>query len=305
VEVKAIRVLALFLIVICLVACGGQPTPDMVATEVAVQQAAAATLTAEAAIPDADMVATQVAVARAAAATLTAEAPRPTLTPTPPTVLEEMRTWDLGQGLRLLMQETKDDGQADYGYHVWAPLLVGPEEAVSDGFNRAVDGFVSYALEEFQQWLATGVDEPGSTIWMTHTVTFGTDELISVLFYVDGYVMGAAHPFHYSHSLNYDTGAIRMLELDDLFLPGADYLSVLSSYSLDDLERRGVLEWEDGALPLAENFQRWNITPQGLLISFDEYAVAPYAAGPQSVIIPYEVLVDVADPEGPLGRFLP
>ena len=139
---------------------------------------------------------------------------------------------------------------------------------------------------------------------MTHTITFATDQLISVLFSVDGYVMGAAHPFHYAHSLNYDTNAVRMLELEDLFLPGTDYLDVLSRYGLDDLERQGVLEWEEGALPLPENFQRWNLTTRGLLISFDEYTVAPYAAGPQSVVIPYEVLRDVADPDGPLAQFL-
>lgn len=295
---------ALVLAVICLGACGGEP-PDMVATEVAAQRAVAATLTAEVSIAGADMIATQVAVARAAAATLTAEAPQPTLTPTPPTVLEEMGSWDLGGGLRLLTQETKDDGQGAYGYHVWAPLLVGPEEAVTEPLNRAVDGFVTYALDEFRQWLVPDVDEPGSTIWMTHTVTYATDELISVLFYVDGYVMGAAHPFHYSHSLNYDTAATRMLALEDLFRPSSDYLVVLSRYSLDDLKRRGVLEWDDGALPLPENFQRWNLTAQGLLISFDEYMVAPYAAGPQSVVIPYEVLRDVAGPQGPLARFLP
>jgi hypothetical protein len=167
-----------------------------------------------------------------------------------------------------------------------------------------VDGFTTYALDEFRQWLSAGVEEPGSTIWVTHTITFATDELISVLFYVDGYVMGAAHPFHYSHSLNYDTEAIQMIELRDLFLPGSDYLEVLSRYSLDDLERQGVLEWEEGALPLPENFQRWNVDAQGLLISFDVYTIAPYAAGPQSVLIPYEDMRDIADPEGPLGQFL-
>jgi hypothetical protein len=302
---------ALLLIAAGLGACGGDPTAepltsvDAVATEVALQRAVAATLTADAEIPAAAMVETQVAVARAAAATLTAEAPKATLTPTPPTVLEEMGARNLGDGFRLLMQESKDDGQLDYGYHFWVPLLVGPEEPVTEGFNRAVDGFTTYALDEFRQWISSGVDEPGSTIWMTHTVTYGTEDLISVLFYVDGYVMGAAHPFHYSHSMNYDTAAVRMLELEDLFRPGTDYLGVLSQYSLDDLERQGVLEWEEGALPQAENFQRWNITPQGLLISFDEYLVAPYAAGPQEVLIPYRVLAPVADLEGPLAPFLP
>ena len=307
---RVLRLVALFVVLICLAACGAEPsvditvTGDPVASAVAFQQAVAATLTAEAEISGADMVSTQVAVARAAAATLTAESPRSTLTPTPPTVLEEMGSWDLGEGFRLLMQETKDDGSGDYGYHAWTPLLVGPEEAVVEGFNRAVDGFTSYALDEFRQRLLVGVDEPGSTIWMTHTTTFATDQLISVLFSVDGYVMGAAHPFHYSHSLNYDTGAVRMLELEDLFLPGTDYLDVLSRFSLDDLERQGVLEWEEGALPLPENFQRWNLTTRGLRISFDEYSIAPYAAGRQSVVIPYEILRDVADPDGPLAQFL-
>ncbi|MGD9406435.1 MAG: RsiV family protein, partial [Anaerolineae bacterium] len=245
------------------------------------------------------------AVARAAAATLTAEAPGLTMTPTPPTVLDEMGARDLGGGLRLLMQETKDDGQTDYGYHFWTPLLVGPEEGVTATFNRAVDGFTTYALDEFRQWIAGGLNEPGSTIWMTHTVTFATDDLVSVLFYVDGYVIGAAHPFHYSHSLNHELGETSMLELADLFRPASDYLEVMSRYCLDDLERQGVLEWEEGALPQAENFQRWNITPEGLLISFDEYTIAPYAAGPHEVLIPYTVLEPFADPEGPLGRFLP
>ena len=51
-------------------------------------------------------------------------------------------------------------------------------------------------------------------------------------------------------------------------------------------------------------FSVGTITAQGLLISFDAYTIAPYAAGPQSVLIPYQVLRNVADPEGPLAQFL-
>jgi hypothetical protein len=306
-----------------LAACGGEatPTPDVVATEVAVARAVAATLTAEAPEAMADYVATQVAAAKYAVATLTAEAlsipsptsPEPVATATspptnqtplpPPPTPAPQAAQDLAGGLTLVMRETADDG-ADYGYHVWAPYLTGADLPPVEGFNRAVEGFVAFAIDDFQMGVSQAAMGPGSSLWITHTVTAATDDLVSVLFYVDGYVMGAAHPFHYAQTLNYDLGEARVLTLADLFEPSADYLDVLSEYSLNDLQRQGVLEWEDGALPAAENFQRWNITPDGLLISFDEYSVAPYAAGPQAVLIPYSALEDLVDAEGALAPFV-
>jgi len=293
-----------------LVGCRGPATvtPDTAAMEVAVAHAVAATLTAEAQAPDADLVATQVAAARSAAATLTAEAATPivpSLLASAATIVPTGSGWDLGQGLRLVMQETKDDGRAESGYYVRSPLMVGPEQPLTEPFNRAVDGFVMYALDDFRQGAAevavASTGEPDSSIWITHTITLATEDLVSVLFYVDGYVTGAAHPFHYSYALNYDLSEARVLGLADLFQPGTDYLGVLSRYSLDDLKRQGVLEWENGALPAPENYQRWNITPDGLLISFDQYTVAPGVTGPQSVLVPYAALSDILAPEGPLA----
>jgi len=293
-----------------MVGCRGPATaaPEGVAIEVAVARAVAATLTAEAQAPHADLVATQVAAARAAAATLTAEATAPVAsslaTPAATIVLTGPER-DLGQGLKLVMQETKDDGQAEFGYYVRSPLMVGPEQPLTEPFNRAVDGFVMYALDDFRQGAAevavASPGEPDSSIWITHTVTLATEDLVSVLFYVDGYVTGAAHPFHYSYALNYDLNGAQVLGLADLFRPGTDYLGVLSRYALDDLKRQGVLQWENGALPAPENYQRWSISPEGLLISFDEYTVAPGVAGPQSVLVPYAALSDILAPEGPLA----
>jgi hypothetical protein len=318
------RLLWVSAVLLLVVACGSEPapTPDVIATEVAVARAVAATLTAEVPEAMADYVATQVAAAKAAVATLTAEAlvvpspapPEPTETatlppaggptvPPPPTPVPQ-GGGELTGGLRLVMQETADDGRAEYGYHVWAPKMVGADLPQVDGFNRAVEGFVTFAIDDFQIGVNQAAAGPGSSLWITHTVTAAMDDLVSVLFYVDGYVMGAAHPFHYAQTLNYDLAEVRALSLADLFEPGAPYLEALSEYSLNDLRQQGVLEWADGALPEAENYQRWNITPEGLLISFDEYSVAPYAAGPQAVLIPYPMLEESIDPEGPLGPFL-
>jgi hypothetical protein len=41
------------------------------------------------------------------------------------------------------------------------------------------------------------------------------------------------------------------------------------------------------------------------MITFDEYQVAPYAAGAQTVVIPYRELQTVIAPAGPLAGITP
>ena len=43
----------------------------------------------------------------------------------------------------------------------------------------------------------------------------------------------------------------------------------------------------------------------GLLITFDEYQVAPYAAGPQIITVPYFELQILINQKGPLAAFTP
>jgi len=78
---------------------------------------------------------------------------------------------------------------------------------------------------------------------------------------------------------------------------------VIADYCMQDLKRRDALVFEEGALPIAQAYQHWNLQPGGLLITFDEYQVAPYSAGPQRVLVPYSSLRDILDPAGPLAPF--
>jgi len=61
---------------------------------------------------------------------------------------------------------------------------------------------------------------------------------------------------------------------------------------------------ESGAAASAKNYQSWTISKKGLGIDFDSYQVAPYAAGPQHVLIPYSAVKDIIKPDGPLGQFV-
>lgn len=134
----------------------------------------------------------------------------------------------------------------------------------------------------------------------------GGHDIISILFEDFAY-LGGAHPGTFYVALNYDTTTRKILALADLFKPGTDYLGLISSLSIADLQTRESLPSEvfatSGAAPLPENYKVWAITPQGLLVVFQEYQVGPYAAGTQAVLIPYDALAGQLDPAGPLGFF--
>ena len=102
----------------------------------------------------------------------------------------------------------------------------------------------------------------------------------------------------------------KKLSLADLFNPKSNYLSVISSYCINDLKQQSKKNKDSmidadmmrsGASARADNYKAWAITKKGLWITFDPYQVAPYAAGPQHVLVPYSALKDVIKPDGPVA----
>jgi hypothetical protein len=61
---------------------------------------------------------------------------------------------------------------------------------------------------------------------------------------------------------------------------------------------------EGGAGPEENNYNLWNITEKGLLITFGVYQVGPFAAGQQEVMIPYASLKGILRPDGPTAPFV-
>jgi len=121
------------------------------------------------------------------------------------------------------------------------------------------------------------------------SIKAGGDHLLSVRFSIQGYISSMAHGYHYHRVLNFDLDTGEKMELADLFAPQADYLGVLSDYARISLSKHlankdMVME---GTMPTLNNFKNWNLKPDGLFITFDEYQVAPYVNGAQTVLIPY------------------
>jgi len=191
-----------------------------------------------------------------------------------------------------------------------------------DSFNREARGLVTKDVAAFKtaETAETAEEsEPGSVLAdeaqdssfdIGYEIRYATDDLISVEFSEGEYSRGAAHPNSLTTVLNYDVKSGKKLALADLFNAKSNYLSVISAYCIKALkdqskkDKDSILDDEMlklGASPRADNYRAWSITKKGLWITFDPYQVAPYAAGPQYVLVPYSALKDIIKPDGPVA----
>ena len=241
--------------------------------------------------------------------------PQPTAASANPTAGETESALPLiSQSVTLISVPTDESNPGSnfppYTITAQTPQLSGSDDPRVLAFNQRLNGLVANEVDmwkqNFQQLPLTPLSN-GSSLNVSYTLVSQTDDLWSFKFDSSFYADTAAHPGLNSITLNYDLGQGRELALGDLFLPGSNYLVLIANYCAAELQKQPYADsfFMDGAQPLPENYRNWNITPNGLMITFDEYQVAPYAAGPQTVIIPYAELSALIDPQGPLANFLP
>jgi hypothetical protein len=190
------------------------------------------------------------------------------------------------------------------------PALVGVDDGRVVEFNVIMRLAVKELVDGFKASMKEQPATPivaGSSFDVKYELLSPPGYIYSVKFNVMGYTDGAAHPYHFSKTVTFNLETGQEITLDELFLPGSNYLQILSDISKAELSKRDIGFDETfftGADPTPENYKSWNITADGLLITFDEYQVAAYAAGPQTVTIPYSALKDVIDPNGALGKYI-
>lgn len=241
----------------------------------------------------------------------------PTFTPVPPTLVPLLITET--PGLFISQQVTlanvpfsevnPGNNFPSYTITSQTPQLTGSNDPRVQAFNQQVNGFVTYEVDVFRQnfqQLPITAYSNGSSLDVTYTLISQIGDLWSFKFDIAFYSDGAAHPGLNSTTLNYDLGQGRELVLSDLFLPNSNYLEVIANYCTAELMKQPYSDsfFLDGAKPTLENYRNWNITPDGLLITFDTYQVAPGAAGPQTVMVPYGELQAIINRQGPLEKLI-
>ena len=188
------------------------------------------------------------------------------------------------------------------------PNLQGSEDARVTNFNNEMTGLMQEEIGRFkdnasQVMVAQG--STGSSYDQTYTQLSAPGNILSLKIQISTYIAQTAHPNSHTRVVNYDLEAGQDLSLDQLFQSGSDYLKTIANYCIAQLKTRPI-DFQvnaKGADPTPQNYSNWNITPDGLMITFDPYQVAAYAAGPQVVTVPYSALKSIIDPNGPIGEY--
>lgn len=151
--------------------------------------------------------------------------------------------------------------------------------------------------------------EPSYFAQLSYDVTRNDDSVLVVLFDYSIYT-GGAHGITVQTSFDYLMPDGTRVFLPDLI--GGDGIKRVSDIAVDDLTAQlGTygppdVSWiRTGAGPYADNFETFEWLPDEVVLHFDPYAVAAYAAGPQQVHIPLSAVQDVLrpDPHAPLASF--
>jgi hypothetical protein len=122
-------------------------------------------------------------------------------------------------------------------------------------------------------------------------VYYSDSRLISLRLTHSVMALGQMHPVDYYETINYDLALRRPLRATDAFKPG--YLKVFSKYSRSHLKENyerdfSKEDWlREGTASKSDNFPNWNMVPDGVLISFEDYQIAPHSFGQLELIIPY------------------
>jgi hypothetical protein len=171
-------------------------------------------------------------------------------------------------------------------------------DAVNSHIKDILDPWFAYFMESAKAALK---DMPADAPWTfqlqaDYAVEYYSGKILSLSF-TDYTFTGGAHGSTISETYNYDLVNKKEIRLSDIFKSGSDYLKFVSDYCFEDIKKQNTLmgmdPMEDMIKPgvdpsVPENYARFLLTEDSLIIRFDQYQVGPGAAGSYTVRIGYE-----------------
>ncbi len=147
--------------------------------------------------------------------------------------------------------------------------------------------------------------DPGSSIieaTSSYQVTVNMNSVLSVKFQDYYFPQNAAHGVSKYTSVTLSLNNGHKYSFDELFKPGVDYQTRLNAI----IEAQIVAE----QIPMLEPFkgvtsdEDYYLTPDRLVIYYQPYVYTPGAYGVLEFFIPYQAIMDLIDPQGPISKLV-
>ena len=191
--------------------------------------------------------------------------------------------------------------------------LEGPDEAPR--VNGRIRGLVQASVGGFAEDVANEVERHGFACrdgshgrcaWLQHRqeVLLATDELFSVRDVVRRLMPGASAVEEEIRTETFDLETGRPITVAELFDPMSDWVAAVSVEAISRLARE---PWTDerrvvGASSESGNFERFNLTHGGLVLSFAPGSIGGHGSNTVSITIPYRSLDGFWAEDGPVSR---
>jgi hypothetical protein len=140
-----------------------------------------------------------------------------------------------------------------------------------------------------------------SKVFYIPTIAYNKNCAISL--YYDNYIsLGGSHGITIRNSDTWDIQNGEFIQLCQLFEYGVDEISLIrksiENKIREDINAMGPVYYEDYRNNITENFRVNNffLLPEGIVIYFQQYVIAPFPAGIPEFLIPYDEGV-TAEPE--------
>jgi uncharacterized protein DUF3298 len=231
----------------------------------------------------------------AAALAAPGNSPHPNTKPVHSTRID--KTWAnelIASERSIRLHDFEKDG---YGLEAKYPQLESDEREVRR-FNKWIKKKVLGYVHEFKT-LADAEQRRKAKIkpqlWalsLSYDIYYSTPRLVSLRLTHEVMEAGQMHPIAYYETINFDLKRGRQLRAKDVFKRG--YLKQLSNYSRKYLVDHYDIpdqRWLDrGTEGKVDNFVNWNIVPEGVLLSFEDYQVSSHSFGQPEFVVPFSAL---------------
>ena len=183
--------------------------------------------------------------------------------------------------------------------------------AGAEGFNKAMSTWIKKAVKDFDPESSSG----RASFDLNYNVLLSSNDLISieVTEYADN---GGAHPNTGYWAMTYDLNKNKELTAEDIFRSESDYQTAIGKFVVADIQKRAdALDQEEArragrtlsaqkeqvvSIDQLSDIAHLALTGQGVMVYFDfPHVIAVF----DRTLVPYAVIKDYLQPNGPATRF--